>query len=1146
MNLPRNATSSPRPFPDPDELLEQFELSWQRGESPLIHNFAAQTAEIETIAELVKVDLEYQWRQHNPTSPPRTVEQYLSLLPQLANSDCAPLIDLVGEEYWVRQLWGDAPGHESYLQRFPHLTQQLSSLLPALDQRIQNEAASTHRADADQQYSKADSSLAAELPTIPGYQLLERLGAGGMGVVYLARELDPHRFVAIKFLHQSLHHDPQARERFEAEIQVAARLKYPHIVQLLSAGEHAGHRYCVYEYVAGGTLKDYLARATLSPQAAAELVSTLASTIDFAHQQKIAHRDLKPANVMLDVQGRGIHAPIHADQPPADEFTPHQHRPPANLQHATIKITDFGLAKQWAADRDDALTVTGSVLGTPAYMAPEQTTFGPLSTASTVDIYQLGVILYESLVGHAPFLGSTTIETLDMIRRDDPVPPRRIVASLPRDLETICLKCLRKQPHERYASAQQLHDDLQRFLRHEPVHARPSSHLERTIKWGRRRPAGMSAILALIILVLATIAGIASHNAVLRKEMARTEANRREAVHQRTIALETFNQGHETLLAMLQRTWQASRETDSATTRALRDDLLQQMLDHYRQISRESEPTDDQMRLFQTMLLVYSGQVQHYQEDYEGAIADFESARTVLDELHQAHPNDEEFAYSLAFCLFRWSSALRLRPAQSPADIPDSPTADSLLQEVLKIVELSRYEHVTRMRRLRARSYGDLARIASAEGNRRQAREFHRQAITLWPEVIASGDDLLNVLSIYADDVAGICFTESAAERVLAEREVEKLTSHLRPWLSSRVDNPEIQQAVTSLANAHFQLGESAKHHNDRELASHEYLMARTRIEQALTTDFPSRDACVVAAAIAVSQADFAEQHNDIAVAIGHFRFAQRVAPDPVFREHIEARILVLERRLQSTDSQLADRQLSSADTNVAAAPSPTSVTNLWNLATEKLAKGEILESEKLLTTAISQVAAPDSRNVDRATLYGLYWSRAGVYRQLGDFDKSVADWDSALQLADGDIAPTVIARSRTLLDAQQIDEALHDVDSIPQVESRPAGIELDFAIFYAQAAQAIDQQRNVVLNSATNIAPQRLAQWQALRTHCRHQAVDSLRLAYEGPSFATPAQRQQLHLLPLNVFENDREYREFVRELGEDGQVNAVDAQSR
>jgi predicted Ser/Thr protein kinase len=327
---------------------------------------------------------------------------------------------------------------------------------------------------------------------IPGYEILGEIGRGGMGVVYKARQLALNRFIALKMILAGEHSAPQEVIRFLAEAEAVAQLQHPHIVQVFEIGQHEGRPYFTMEYIAGSNLERQLAGTPMPDRPAAELVARLAEAVQAAHERGIVHRDLKPANVLLTPDG-------------------------------TPKITDFGLAKR--VEGGSGLTQSGAIVGTPSYMAPEQAGGQGKAVGPAADVYALGAILYECLTGRPPFKAATPLDTVLQVISDEPVPPRRLQPKLARDLETVCLKCLAKEPHGRYASARELAEDLGRFLRGEPVRARPVGALGRLVHWARRRPAVAALLLALLLLSVLGGGGLVH----LRLEAARARAAEAEA-----------------------------------------------------------------------------------------------------------------------------------------------------------------------------------------------------------------------------------------------------------------------------------------------------------------------------------------------------------------------------------------------------------------------------------------------------------------------------------------------------------------------------------------------------------------------------------------------------------------------------------------
>ena len=341
------------------------------------------------------------------------------------------------------------------------------------------------------------------LPPVPGYEILGELGRGGMGIVYKARQLALKRVVALKMIRGGAVAGPEELARFRIEAETVAQLAHPNIVQIHEVGEHDGLPFFSLEFVEGGSLAGILRGRRPSPRQAARLTLTLARAMHYAHQRGVVHRDLKPANVLLRMTNDQFPMTEQEDEVPHPLGT--RKVDIGNWSLVIPTITDFGLAK--LLDGDSGQTRSGAVLGTPSYMAPEQAAGLTHKIGPACDIYALGAILYELLTGRPPFRAATILETLEQVRRQEPTPPRQLNRSAPRNLETICLKCLHKEPHRRYASAEELADDLNRFLEHEPIQARPVGAWERGLKWVRRRPAVTLAVLVGVLLIGGTAGG---------------------------------------------------------------------------------------------------------------------------------------------------------------------------------------------------------------------------------------------------------------------------------------------------------------------------------------------------------------------------------------------------------------------------------------------------------------------------------------------------------------------------------------------------------------------------------------------------------------------------------------------------------------
>jgi serine/threonine protein kinase len=335
----------------------------------------------------------------------------------------------------------------------------------------------------------------APLPAIPGFELLEEIGRGGMGVVYKARQVAHDRIVALKMISAGHHASEEELGRFHDEAEAIARLRHPHIVQIFEVGQVDGRYYFALEFVDGGTLADKIAGRPTPARSAAQLLEALARAMHYAHARGIIHRDLKPANVLL--HSRRAFQDLSEQGPHSGEW---------DFRRAMPKITDFGLAK--LIDRSGTgRTPIGDVVGTPSYMAPEHALGRPNSSGPTTDVYSLGAILYELLTGRPPFLGATAMDTLLSVQAREPTRPRKLVRSIPSGLETICLKCLRKDPTHRYQSADDLAEDLRLFIEGQPVQAREPDWPQRA--WSAFRGKSVSLPMTVLATLTALAAGAA-------------------------------------------------------------------------------------------------------------------------------------------------------------------------------------------------------------------------------------------------------------------------------------------------------------------------------------------------------------------------------------------------------------------------------------------------------------------------------------------------------------------------------------------------------------------------------------------------------------------------------------------------------------
>jgi hypothetical protein len=420
------------------------------------------------------------------------------------------LRELILVEVHHRSQRGEQPSPGDYRQRFPELSARW--LARHLGTSLRTTPLKTTPASRLEPPGETVGSEGAASPAeeVPGYEILGELGRGGMGVVYKARQVRADRVVALKKIRSGVEASAEELARFRVEGEAVARMQHPHVVQIHEVGEHQGMPFFSLEFCEGGSLARRLRSGPLAPERSAQLVECLARGVQAAHEHGVVHRDLKPGNILLTGEG-------------------------------TPKVTDFGLARK--LDSGTRQTQTGVLLGTPAYMAPEQASGRDVGPSA--DVYALGVILYECLTGRPPFKAATTLDTLRQVVADEPVPPGRLNPQVPRDLETVCLKCLEKDPGRRYVSAGALAEDLGRFGAGEAVKARPVGRLARAGKWARRNPtvAGLATAILLVLVGGVLISSYFAYDANRKAgelQQANTELKEsRDDLHKTNAKLET-------------------------------------------------------------------------------------------------------------------------------------------------------------------------------------------------------------------------------------------------------------------------------------------------------------------------------------------------------------------------------------------------------------------------------------------------------------------------------------------------------------------------------------------------------------------------------------------------------------------------------
>jgi tetratricopeptide (TPR) repeat protein/tRNA A-37 threonylcarbamoyl transferase component Bud32 len=514
-------------------------------------------------------------------------------------------------------------------------------------------------------------------PSCPGHEILAEIGRGGMGVVYKARDADLGRIVAIKTIAEGQHATRAQRERFRSEAQAVARLRHPNIIAIHAVGEHEDRPYLSLEFAEGGSLGQRLAEKPMAPREAAELLETLARAVHAAHQAGVLHRDLKPSNVLLTAEG-------------------------------VPKISDFGLAKM--VDAESERTASGQVMGSPSYMSPEQAEGRSKHVGPAADIYALGAILYQALTGRPPFLGESALETLKLVTSSDAVSPRKFRPDVPPDLETICLKCLEKDPSKRYPTALALADDLRRFLDGRAIVARPASAAERCVRWCRRNPrlAAVSSLLVATVLVAAAAFAVMvyRHNRELRAD---------------------YLDSRTTIRAMIKRA--EDRRFDGVPKLLeLRGDLLEEATSFYDRILARTGATDPVIRADAANAWSEAALVQYQRGHTTEAETMVRRALQAIRELRSGREDNVEHLGVEAQCLNRLGAYLLVlgKPKDAVAESAEAVRVADVMAEIARL-DLSGQELRALCHHNHANVLLELKRTSEAAGHYKKALEIRER-----------------------------------------------------------------------------------------------------------------------------------------------------------------------------------------------------------------------------------------------------------------------------------------------------------------------------------------------------------------------------------------------------------------------------------
>jgi serine/threonine-protein kinase len=613
------------------------------------------------------------------------------------------------------------------------------------------------------------------------YQLIEPIAKGGMGIVYKARQRKLNRVVAVKMILAGQFADRTDVDRFYAEAEAAAALTHPNIVAIHEIGEVSGQHFFSMDYIEGQSLAGMVRDSTFTPPQAAEYVRVIAETMQFAHERGIVHRDLKPSNILVDKQLRPL-------------------------------ITDFGLAKQ--VSNQSQLTMSGAIVGTPSYMPPEQAAGDGDRVGPRSDIYSLGAILYELLTGRPPFRAASPFETVRQVIENDPLSPRLVNPGVPKDLETICLKCLQKDPAKRYDTSQDLAAELQRFIVGEPIHARPVGKAERIWRWCKRNPYLATAISAAVAcLCLATVGLVVAYvNALktLSLEQEKVALTESSFLKQKGVVDDLFTRvSEETLL-------------NQPGMQPLRKDLMEKVLAYYQQFLAE-RGNDVKLKDELASTHYRIGVITEMLESADKALPFYETADKMQTELLLTSPDDPQRIEARANTLNALGTVWAKKKDSSRAGRQFSAAA-ALRERLVKLREAN-----VDFKRMLANVYLNLGQVAMNSGDLPAAREHFRKSQEIRQAALKNDPKDFKVRRDIGKGFYGFGNLNWQAGDVIAAEKDYRQAIDMFEQLSH--DNPADLDNNLLLAVSQRLLGDLKASTNEPEAAREAYDLSQRRLE---------------------------------------------------------------------------------------------------------------------------------------------------------------------------------------------------------------------------------------------------------------------------------------------------------------------------